>query len=101
SKGTIEWAVFGLSGAPWRTGWYGQAHTQIYFEGWGNGSDGLIGVHDLPADTDAAPLGCQVERLSNDNKTEIVARDVLTIDDGQMIDTQFNYDGSSAIVWFE
>ena len=101
TRGTIEWAALGDRTAPWRGGWYGQAQTQMLFEGWGNDSPALIGVHDLPADTDAAPLGCQVERLGADNQVEVIARDVLALEDGQMLDTQFNYDGSNAIVWFE
>lgn len=100
SRGTLEWAMLGDGGKSWRGGWYGPAQTQILFDGW-PGGDGLFGVHDLPADTDAAPLGCQIEQLNADGKVQVVARDVLAIDDGQMIDTQFNYDGSSAIVWFE
>jgi len=99
TRGTIEWANHGQEGTPWRGGWYGGMQTQILFEGW-NG-DALLGVHDLPADTDAAPLSCQVERLRTDDTPEVVARDVVTIEDGQMIDAQFKYDGSSAAVWFE
>ena len=99
ARGTVEWTTLGTSGVIWNGGWYGSSQTQILFNG--SNGDTLLGVHDLPVDTDSAPLGCQLEKLNQKGEPEVIARDVMSLDDGQMLDNSFNYDGNGAVVWFE
>ncbi len=98
ARGLLEWAPH-LQTPGWTGGYYGTAQKTLDFDLWGT-SDYLIGLHDLPADTDAAPLGCQLMRVTPKSR-EPVGHDVQTLGDGQMVDREFNYDGSNAVLWFE
>lgn len=101
TRGTVEWA-------PWRTSAYDYAFGGYY----GPTAQGLtfkttkgqyvVGAVDLPADVDAAPQGCQLEKIKANGDVEaVVARDVIGLGDGEKLEQNFNYDGSGALVWFE
>jgi len=101
TRGSLEWASYRSDGTAigWG-GYYGSSSTTLGFKT----SKGtfLVGVHDLPNDTDAAPLGCQLERVSpSGDQLGVVGRSLLAIKDGEKLERDFNYDGSGAIVWFE
>ncbi|MFT3841664.1 MAG: hypothetical protein QM723_32040 [Myxococcaceae bacterium] len=97
ARGLLEWAPSGSAARP--SGYYGYSQRSFDFQVWGGG-DYLIGLDDLPADTDAAPLGCTLRQDTLKGRVPI-GHDVPMIADGQMLDRQFNYDGSNGIVWFE
>ncbi len=98
SRGLLEWAPAPRT-STWAGGYYGAAARSLSFN-IPTAGDYLIGLHDLPADTDSAPLGCQLEQ-KNAKAVAVLARDVPSIGGGQQLSRQFNYDGKSAIVWFE
>lgn len=98
TRGLLQWAPAPRTNT-WEGGYYGAAVRSISFNVAAAG-DYLIGLHDLPADTDSAPLGCQLEQ-KNAKSVEVLGRDVLTIGAGQQLSRQFNYDGKNAIIWFE
>lgn len=98
TRGLLEWAPASKS-VSWAGGYYGGAERNLAFTVDAAG-DYLVGLHDLPADTDSAPLGCQLEQQTGKG-TQTVARDVLSIGPGQQLDRDFNYDGKNALVWFE
>ncbi|HEY6001449.1 MAG TPA: hypothetical protein VIV57_01165, partial [Anaeromyxobacter sp.] len=61
----------------------------------------VLGVHDVPADPDAAPLGCALERRpERGGPREIVAWDVPTVAAGRPLQRAFNY-AREASIWFE
>jgi hypothetical protein len=63
--------------------------------------DYLVGVHDVPADHDAAPLGCALERRPEaGGPREIVAWDVPKVAAGKPLQRAFNYPRQASI-WFE
>jgi hypothetical protein len=100
TSGVVEWAPWGHT-QTWRGGYYGAATEQLAFSVATSGTH-LVGLHDLPADTDAAPLGCQLEQYAADSgPPAVLARDVMRLEDGQMFDREFNYPGGSAFIWFE
>src|SRR5262249_4880266 len=51
----------------------------------------LVGVHDVPADRDAAPLSCQLVELSSGQPVRVVARDFLAVSPRKPFDRAFNY----------
>src|SRR5262249_6901405 len=93
AKGLLEWAPSG-NGAR-QGGYYGSAASQLPFLA--SAGLNLVTLHDLPADSDAAPLGCLISR----GKGERVAWDLPKLGNGRKLDAQFNYDGSGALIWFE
>ncbi len=100
TRGHLEWAPYrfdaSVSGFG---GYYGPSTTRLDFQA-SKGSY-FVGVHDLPNDTDSAPLGCQLEQLlPNGDLAAIVARSVPSIGDGEKLEREFNYD-SGAVIWFE
>lgn len=99
TQGLVEWAPWGYSHS-WRGGYYGAATVQLQFLA-PRSDVHLVALHDLPADTDAAPLGCALEELRGDAPAAVLARDLLRIGEGEQLDREFNYSGTSAIVWFE
>lgn len=98
TRGLLEWAPAPIANT-WAGGYYGAAVRSMNFTV-DNAGDYLIGLHDLPADTDSAPLGCQLEQ-KNGKAVDVLARDVPTIGAGQQLVQKFNYDGKNAVVWFE
>ncbi len=100
-RGQLEWAEYRTDQAsPSFGGYYGPSTTRLGFSG--NFGRALLAVHDLPHDTDSAPLGCQLEQLAPDGSVAaIVARDVLRLGDGERLEREFNYDEGGAVLWFE
>ncbi len=94
TKGVIEWAP-AYDGQNRIGGYYGSAATMLPFRATPGLS--LVALHDLPTDTDAAPLGCMVTRGNG----ERVATDFPQVGDGKMLDAQFNYDGRGSVIWFD
>ncbi len=101
TRGSVEWASYRSDASSLRFGgYYGSSVTQLGFHGTRGAY--FVGVHDLPNDVDAAPLGCQLEKLAPGGEVaSIVARSVLTLGDGEKLERDFNYDGSGAVIWFE
>ncbi len=100
TRGHLEWAGYRTDNSSMGFGgYYGPSTTQLGFKA-SKGSY-LVGVHDLPNDTDSAPLGCQLEQLDKKGDVVgIVARSVPAIGDGEKLEREFNYD-SGAVIWFE
>jgi hypothetical protein len=102
TKGTLEWATAVNSDLgwlnTWRGGYYGAPATNFIFSS-GIGGRVMVATHDLPIDTDAAPLGCQLEEADGSN-TRILSRVMTRLEDGEALEKEFNYD-SGAIIWFE
>ncbi|MDP2271673.1 MAG: hypothetical protein Q8K32_13125 [Archangium sp.] len=100
TRGHLEWASYRSDGSvAGFGGYYGPSTTRLDFKA-SKGSY-FVGVHDLPNDTDSAPLGCQLEQLvPNGDIAAIVARSVPSIGDGEKLEREFNYD-SGAVIWFE
>ncbi|MBL8949960.1 MAG: hypothetical protein JNK82_04230 [Myxococcaceae bacterium] len=92
TKGLVEWGP--LDGNGWYGGYYGTASVNVPFRS--QGGLNLVALHDLPLDTDAAPLGCML--VANDQR---LAWDFPAIGAGASLDTKFNYDGSGQLVWFD
>ncbi|MBL9038061.1 MAG: hypothetical protein JNG84_06075 [Archangium sp.] len=104
SSGTLEWAASSVPTddiAYFSGGVYGGVTSSYRFRV-SQPQQVLVAVHDLPVDTDSAPLGCQLERIDLDWKTlEVVARSAVRVGDGEGLETKFNYDESGAAVWFD
>ncbi len=100
TRGYLEWASYRANAAASGFGgYYGPSTTRLDFKA-SKGSY-FVGVHDLPNDTDSAPLGCQLEQLlPNGDIVAIVARSVPSIGDAEKLEREFNYD-SGAVIWFE
>jgi len=100
TRGHVEWATYRSDATTTGFGgYYGPSTSRLGFKA----SKGtyLVGVHDLPNDTDSAPLSCQLEQLKpNGDVAAIVARSVITLGDGEKLQREFNYD-SGAVIWFE
>jgi hypothetical protein len=63
--------------------------------------DTLLAVHDVPADPDAVPLACALERSpERGGPREVVAFDAPRVGPGQPFRRAFNYDGDARL-WFE
>lgn len=63
--------------------------------------DTLLGLHDVPADPDAAPLACALERQPEQGgPRELVAFDAPQVGPGQPLRRAFNYD-REATLWFQ
>ena len=100
TRGHLEWAPYrNDSSTVGFGGYYGPSTERLGFKA--TKGSYFVGVHDLPNDTDSAPLGCQLEQLKpNGDVLDVVARSVPSISDGEKLVREFNYD-SSAIIWFE
>ncbi len=65
----------------------------------------LVATHDLPPDRDAPPLSCQlfqeVEHEHGATSFESLAADFIPVSNFHAFGRSFNYDGSSATIWFE
>ena len=100
TRGAIEWAPYRWDDTSvGYGGYYGPSTMRLGFKG----SKGtfFVGVHDLPNDTDSAPLSCQLEQLMpNGDIAQIVRRSVVGIGEGEKLEREFNYD-SGAVIWFE
>ncbi|MBL8919154.1 MAG: hypothetical protein JNJ54_09865 [Myxococcaceae bacterium] len=104
TKGTLEWANAVNSDLgwlnSWRGGYYGAPATSFSFSAGVTGRV-MVATHDLPIDTDAAPLGCQLEEYDGTKRTgRILARAMTKLEDGEALEKDFNYE-SGAIIWFE
>lgn len=102
TRGQLEWAQFG-SGTALESaslgGYYGPSALQLGFKA--TRGSYFVGVHDLPNDTDSAPLGCQLEQLNpNGDVVGIVAHSVPALGDGEKMERQFNYQ-PGGVIWFE
>lgn len=101
TRGHLEWAEYRSDASGYSAGgYYGPTTTTLTFSG--RSGPALVGVFDLPNDTDAAPLGCQLERVDHRGEVlETVARSAVRIGDGELLEREFNYDESGAVIWFE
>ncbi len=103
TKGTIEWATAVSNDLGWLTSWnggyYGAPSTNFSFSTRMSGRV-LVAAHDLPIDSDAAPLGCQLETFDS-TSTRIIARSMTKLGDGEALEKDFNYDEGGALIWFE
>jgi hypothetical protein len=98
TSGLAEW-VPRFENNPVAFGYYGNG-ARLRFEG----APGrfIVGVHDLPADADAPPLGCQLEHYdSNGALKSIVGHDAVKLDESTQLDREFNYDESGESLWFD
>ncbi len=93
AKGLVEWAPRG-EGAGWYGGYYGSAALNVPFRS--RGGLNLVTLHDVPLDTDAAPLGCML--VANEQR---LAWDFPAVGQGASMDAKFNYDGSGQLIWFD
>ena len=103
TRGDLEWAEYrsDASGYSWG-GYYGPTTSTLTFSGRGSATPALVSVFDLPNDTDAVPLGCQLERVDARGVVqETVARSAVRIGEGEMLEREFNYDQNGAVVWFQ
>lgn len=101
TRGHVEWAPYrNDSTTVGFGGYYGPSTTRLGFKA--TKGTYFVGVHDLPNDTDSAPLGCQLEQYKpNGDVVGVVARSVIALNDGEKLEREFNYDGSGAVIWFE
>ncbi len=102
TKGTLEWATavnqdLGLLSS-WSGGYYGAPSTNFSFTSRISGRVSVM-VHDLPIDSDAAPLGCMLEQT--EPTTRLLARSMTRLESGEQLEKDFNYDESGGVVWFE
>ncbi|MDX2011154.1 MAG: hypothetical protein SFW67_13225 [Myxococcaceae bacterium] len=105
TRGTVEWAeaVSGDLGllSTRRGGYYGGPSTSFSFATESLGRT-LLSTHDLPVDTDAPPLGCQLETLDERGQLlRVIGRSMTVIGEGEELQKAFNYDEGGAIIWFE
>lgn len=100
TRGVLEWSDYRSdTTSSGYGGYYGPLTTRLGFSA--RRGTYFVGVHDLPHDGDATPLGCQLEQLkANGDVAGIVGRSVLTLNDGEKLEREFNYD-SAATIWFE
>lgn len=100
-RGQVEWSEYRSSASSAGFGgYYGPTTTRLGFSAMPGRA--LIAVHDLPNDTDAAPLGCQLEQVRSDGSVVgVVARDVPKLGDGEKLEREFNYSDDGAVIWFE
>lgn len=94
---TLQWARY--ANDTFLDGAYGYSST-LSFRAASSGEH-LVGLHEVPLDTDSAPLGCMLEVRDSDGDWSYVARDVPTVDVDRPLRRPFNYDGESATLWFE
>ncbi len=104
TRGTVEWQPYRSDTSVWSGagGYYGSPASRLTWEQSLSGGKFLVGLHDLPVDTDSAPLGCQLEKLDEHGNTKaVLARSGPRLGDGEMLDRELNYPGNGALVWFE
>jgi hypothetical protein len=103
TRGHLEWAEYRNDATGYgRGGYYGPSTSTLTFSGRGNASPALVGIVDVPNDTDAAPLGCQLERVDVRGEVqETIARSAVRLGEGEMLEREFNYDEHGAVIWFE
>jgi len=103
TRGSVEWAAAVNTDLGWLTSWrggsYGAPATNFTFSTRMSGRV-IVATHDLPVDTDAAPLGCQLER-SDSAATTVIGRSMTKLGEGEALESDFNYDEGGALVWFE
>ncbi len=78
---------------------YGRMREALSFEAPSSGRY-LISATDVPPDSDAAPLACQLTTRQG-RSTKVLARDFLRLDREHVYDRRFNYNGREETVWFE
>lgn len=105
TKGTVEWATAVNNDLGWLTSWrggyYGAPSTNFLFSTRMRGRV-MVSTHDLPIDSDAAPLGCQLETAEGLNAPfRVLARSMTKLNDGEMLEKSFNYEEGGAVIWFE
>lgn len=99
TRGQLEWAPLRSDGRYDYGGYYGPMATHLRFLA--NHGRYALGVNDLPDDTDAAPLGCLVERIDQkDEVAGLVGHAMPAFAPGERLEFNFNYSGSE-VVWFE
>jgi hypothetical protein len=93
---TLQWAS--LASEDFTDGSYGPGAQSLRFRPPTSG-EYLVGFHEVPLDTDSTPLGCMLEQETPGDWTPI-AFDVPEVGPESPFRRAFNYDGSSATVWF-
>jgi hypothetical protein len=101
TRGTLQWHLWQTSDnatAEWREDRYGNWGTSVDFSIRSEGRY-LVGMHDVPLDTDGPPQACQVFRLKADGSVAaLVARQATRLQDGESLEREFNVDEDSANV---
>jgi hypothetical protein len=92
----LQWAR--LTTGDFTDGSYGQGAQSLRFRAPSSG-EYLVGLHEVPLDTDSTPLGCMVEQETPDQWVP-VGFDGPEVGPERPFRRAFNYDGSSATVWF-
>ena len=106
TSGQLLWGRYN-DGYAMADGDYGRVKNTLAFEAPEDG-DYLVAAHDVPVDSDAAPLGCQLSTRSytmvGDRKhayQEILGRDFIRLEPEKAFRKKFNYNGREETVWFE
>jgi hypothetical protein len=97
TKLMLQWARLSTDGT-FTDGSYGQGTYSPRFKVPTSG-EYLVGLHEVPLDTDSAPLGCMLEQETPDNWVP-VGFDGPEVGPERPFRRAFNYDGSSATIWF-
>jgi hypothetical protein len=95
---TMQWAPFD-PGAPAADGHYTRSGTSPQFEVL-SGGEYLVGLHEVPADRDSAPLGCFIQ-LVHDRRAEVVAYDLLPVGHDSPFRRSFNYSEGGESIYFQ
>ncbi len=98
ARGELIWSRYN-DGNQMADGDYGRMREALSFEAPSSGRY-LVSATDVPPDTDAAPLACQLTTRRG-RSTTVLARDFLRIDRDHAYDRRFNYNGREETVWFE
>jgi len=98
TQGELVWSRYN-DGNQMADGDYGRMREALSFEAPSSGRY-LVSASDVPPDTDAAPLACQLTTRRG-RSTSVLARDFLRLDRDHAYDRSLNYNGREETVWFE
>lgn len=93
---TLQWAS--LAQGNFTDGLYGAGIQSLPFRAPTN-AEYVVGLHEVPLDTDSAPLGCMLEQETPAEWTPI-AFDVPEVGPESPFRRAFNYEDSAATIWF-
>jgi hypothetical protein len=101
TRGQLEWAPWYTDATGTFGGYYSPSANALSFQTRAPGKY-LVAVKDLPADTDSAPVGCQLEELTpQGDVAQVLARSAVRIGDGEMLERDFNFPDDGVAIWFE
>ncbi|MBW1808490.1 MAG: hypothetical protein JRJ87_09880, partial [Deltaproteobacteria bacterium] len=98
TTGQLQWGRYNDSYSM-ADGDYGRVKNSLSFES-PESSNFLVSTHDVPIDTDAAPLSCMLETTRYRHPL-ILERDLIKLSPKRAFNQQFNYNGREETVWFE